>query len=651
MNGGAMTNLRSIRWKLFAMIVCCVVVPTAFMTIYFPATHIATLEEALSLKALSFARMLAGQNQSAIAFDDAQTAREVLDGVAGDADVVSVTLFRADGTVLQSLGPRPSLVPAWTDTARLTTEAGRMRVVAPVVSQEGPRGLLLLELSTARAVVDGAIVRSRGWYVGIGALLSGVVIAWFVGRSFGRRVGRVKEEAERLAGGASYQTTLSDPSSDEIGQLARAFSAMATRLKEAYASVEQQVLDRTEALRASREQFRALVETTEAVPWELERGTRRFTYIGPQAPSLFGVPGDDWGDAEKWTKHLEPEELRALEEGFAKAAAQQSEQVVEFRFRRGASRPLWIRCLISGQVGTGPEVLRGFMFDVTERAELELELRQAQKLESIGRLASGVAHEINTPVQFVSDSVHFARDSFGEVATLLARYRALKDLALDEAWRERFVELAQAEDEADLPYLIENVPTALERAIEGLGRVATIVRSMKEFAHPDRHQKAEADLNSALASTLVIARNEYKDVADVSTSLGEIPRVVCRLGDLNQAFLNIVVNAAHAIGEVAATRGRGAIHVTTRRDEGDVVIEISDTGGGIPEDIRERIFDPFFTTKGVGRGTGQGLAIARRSIIEGHGGALTFETKSGVGTTFIIRIPISGQAQVAAHAA
>jgi len=646
-----MTNLRSIRWKVFAMIMCCVVVPTAFMTVYFPAAQISTLENALSLKALSFARMVAGQTQSAIAFDDEETAREVFDGVAADSDVVSVTLFRADGTVLQSLGPRPAAAPAWTDKAQLVTEGGRVRVVAPVVSQEGPRGLLLLELSTARAAVDGAVVRAQGWYVGIGALLSGVVIAWFVGRSFGRRVSRVKEEAERLAAGGSYEMTLSDPSPDEIGQLARAFGVMATRLREAYASVEQQVLDRTEALRASREQFRALVETTEAVPWEMELATRRFTYIGPQAPALFGIPVDEWGDAEKWTRYIEPEELRALEDGFARAAAQPSEQVVEFRFRRASGRPLWIRCLISRQAGSDAGTLRGFMFDVTERAELELELRQAQKLESIGRLASGVAHEINTPIQFVSDSVHFVSDSFGELATLLARYRALKDETPQAEWAQSIAELAQAEDDADLPYLIENVPKALERAIEGLGRVATIVRSMKEFAHPDHHQKAEADLNSALSSTLIIARNEYKDVADVATTLGEIPRVMCQVGELNQAFLNIVVNAAHAIGDVAPARGRGKIHVTTRREAEDVVIEISDTGGGIPDEIRERIFDPFFTTKGVGRGTGQGLAIARRSVIEGHGGSLTFETKSGVGTTFVIRLPISGQGQVAAHAA
>jgi signal transduction histidine kinase len=163
---------------------------------------------------------------------------------------------------------------------------------------------------------------------------------------------------------------------------------------------------------------------------------------------------------------------------------------------------------------------------------------------------------------------------------------------------------------------------------------------MKDFSHPDRQGKAISNVNSALASTLIIARNEYKDVADVETVFGELPPVLCQIGELNQAFLNIIVNAAHAIADVATSRPRGLIRIATRQDERDAVIEIGDTGAGIAEDVQGRIFEPFFTTKEVGRGTGQGLAIARRSIVERHGGSLTFNTRAGQGTTFIIRIPI-----------
>jgi two-component system NtrC family sensor kinase len=172
---------------------------------------------------------------------------------------------------------------------------------------------------------------------------------------------------------------------------------------------------------------------------------------------------------------------------------------------------------------------------------------------------------------------------------------------------------------------------------------------MKQFAHPDAQGKTTADLNAAIESTLIIARSEYKEVADVETRLGALPSVNCHLGDLNQALLNIVVNAAHAIGDVVKARGgRGLITVVTRQEGPDAIIEISDSGGGIPEEVQPRIFDPFFTTKEVGRGTGQGLAIARRSVVEKHGGELTFRTELGQGTTFVIRVPITGEAAVQA---
>ncbi len=164
---------------------------------------------------------------------------------------------------------------------------------------------------------------------------------------------------------------------------------------------------------------------------------------------------------------------------------------------------------------------------------------------------------------------------------------------------------------------------------------------MKEFAHPDQKEKVLADLNRALSTTLTVARNEYKYVADVETDLGELPLVPCLVGELNQVFLNLIVNAAHAIeAALAGTQGRGTIRVSTRREDDAVVIAVSDTGTGIPEEIRGRVFEPFFTTKEVGKGTGQGLAIARSVVVDKHGGKLTFETVPGRGTTFFVRLPL-----------
>jgi two-component system, NtrC family, sensor kinase len=208
---------------------------------------------------------------------------------------------------------------------------------------------------------------------------------------------------------------------------------------------------------------------------------------------------------------------------------------------------------------------------------------------------------------------------------------------------------AAAEKAADLDYAMENVPLAIDSSIEGLARIATIVRSMKEFAHPDLAHKALADLNQAIRSTLVIARNEYKYVAELDAEYGELPAVPCYLGEINQVVLNLLVNAAHAISDVVKDTGNlGKLKVRTRLDGDAVEISIGDTGTGIPKEVVPRIFDPFFTTKEVGKGTGQGLAIARSVIVNKHGGTLRFETECGIGTTFFIRLPI-GVPDRAAH--
>ena len=288
--------------------------------------------------------------------------------------------------------------------------------------------------------------------------------------------------------------------------------------------------------------------------------------------------------------------------------------------------------------------------DVSEMIRLEMELRHSQKLESVGRLAAGIAHEINTPIQFVGDSVRFVREAVDDFVSILGGYQKLRaELEADPRWAPEAARLAELEDAVDVAYAIENVPAVAERCLDGLQRVTTIVRSMKEFAHPDAREKKPFDLNHALQTTLAIARNEYKYVADIETELGELPLVLGHGGELNQVFLNLLVNAAHAIGDVVAgTARRGTIRIKTRRDGDDAVIEIGDTGTGIPLAVRDRIFEPFFTTKEVGRGTGQGLAISRSVVVDKHGGSLTFVTETGTGTTFIIRLPVDGARRMAA---
>jgi signal transduction histidine kinase len=321
------------------------------------------------------------------------------------------------------------------------------------------------------------------------------------------------------------------------------------------------------------------------------------------------------------------------------------EDRLQYRFITPDKRTLEVETLfVFPARGT---MLRGLTLDVTETRRLELDLRQAQKLESVGRLAAGVAHEINTPVQFVSDSVHFVKDAMGDLVELLGEHRELCATIDSEAARA----LADKEQQLELDYLLENVPLALTRSLEGLSRVTQIVRSMKEFAHPEQRQMAALDLNRAVENTCTIARNEYKYVAELELSLGELPLVECHGGDVNQVILNLIVNAAHAIGDVVkGTDDKGKITVRTRCEDGWAVIEVQDSGTGIPPAIRDRVFDPFFTTKEVGRGTGQGLAIARNIICDKHHGTIDFSTAEGRGTTFVLKLPIAHAPKAAAAA-
>ncbi len=291
--------------------------------------------------------------------------------------------------------------------------------------------------------------------------------------------------------------------------------------------------------------------------------------------------------------------------------------------------------------------------DITERRLMERQFAQALKMESIGRLAAGIAHEINTPTQYVGDNIRFLQDAMRDLMELLQRFQNLLETAKQGAVSEEQVaELEAAIEYADLEYLLEEIPKAIEQSLEGVDRVAKIVRAMKEFSHPGPVEMTSVDINHALENTVTVARNEWKYVAEVITDFDpNLPPVPCLPGEINQVFLNIIVNAAHAIADVVGdgSRGKGTITVSTRALDDWVEIRIRDTGTGIPEAIRSKIFDPFFTTKQVGRGTGQGLAYVHSVVVEKHKGTVTFETEEGKGTTFIIRLPLHQEnAEVAA---
>ena len=290
--------------------------------------------------------------------------------------------------------------------------------------------------------------------------------------------------------------------------------------------------------------------------------------------------------------------------------------------------------------------------DVTRRREQEALRSQGQKLESIGQLAAGIAHEINTPIQFIGDNLRFLADSFGD----LGRHRCASEAALSASATAEapalLAEVQRVAHEVDMPFLIEEVPKAIAQSLEGVERVADIVRAMKAFSHPDQgDEKCPVDLNQALKTTFVVARNEYKYAAELITDLDPaLPLVPGHAGELNQVFLNLLVNAAHAIiAKNHGTEQRGTITVSSRRVGDYAELRLTDSGNGIKPEHRARIFTPFFTTKPVGKGTGQGLALCHGIITKKHGGTIGFESEPGTGTTFIIRLPFSTSGTVTAQ--
>jgi PAS domain S-box-containing protein len=360
--------------------------------------------------------------------------------------------------------------------------------------------------------------------------------------------------------------------------------------------------------------------------------------LGVAAPQAIGQALSACG--VQWINH---DDVEAVARGLLGSA---SHHEVRFRDARGSERllGLTVTTMTHGVEGTPGRVVLGA--EVTQRRVLEAQLRQAQKLEGIGQLAAGIAHEINTPMQYIGDNVKYLGDSVHALDPLFGTVLELAAATEGEPPAERvktlIAQLSEQVAAADLEYLRRDLPSAVSQSLEGVDHVSRIVRAMKEFSHPGSGTKDPADLNHAVETTLAVARNELKYVADVTLQLTpDLPRVPCFSGEINQVLLNLFINAAHAIAEVVKNTpgSRGRITVSTHTLDGGIEIRIADTGAGIPEAVQSRIFEPFFTTKDVGKGTGQGLTMAHATIVSRHGGQLWFETTPGTGTTFFIRLP------------
>jgi PAS domain S-box-containing protein len=398
------------------------------------------------------------------------------------------------------------------------------------------------------------------------------------------------------------------------------------------------------ALREAEQKYRSMFD--EALVGIFKLGPDgRLLYVNPAMAACMGYTSPEEMLAtittSLWSTAVSPERSAEVMT-MIQAAGHVSSFEVEV-FRKDGSK-IWISSSVRANYQNGAVAdFVGMFEDITERRRLREQLLQAQKLESVGQLAAGIAHEINTPVQYIGDNVRFLKDTFDEFILLNGVYaRLLAAVRTAEVTPQLLQEISQAVEKVDVAYILKEIPKAIEQTQEGISRVSALVGAMKEFSHPGIGEKIPLDLNHAIESTIIVARNEWKYVAEMKVDLdATLPLVSCLPGEFNQVVLNMIVNAAHAIADVAANGGpeKGLITIRTRSLPAFVEIRIQDTGAGVPEKIRTRIFDPFFTTKEIGKGTGQGLAIARSVVVDKHQGTIDFETEEGNGTTFIIRLP------------
>jgi len=282
--------------------------------------------------------------------------------------------------------------------------------------------------------------------------------------------------------------------------------------------------------------------------------------------------------------------------------------------------------------------------DITEKKQLENRLLQAEKLESIGQLAAGVAHEINSPSQYISDNLSFIKDAFKDFITIFKDYKSM----IEKQKNGKIIPanliqvLLEKEKKIDISYLMKETPSAIKQALEGIKKVTEIVQSMKMFSHPGKKEKTIENINTLLKSTTIISKNQWKYVADVNFDLDKnLPEIACYPAELNQVFLNIIINSTQAIKDKFSKNDKqGLIKITTKKQQNSIVIIIRDNGIGIPKKIQKKVFDPFFTTKPIGVGTGQGLSISRNIIIKQHKGKITIFSKENKGTSVKIKLPI-----------
>jgi signal transduction histidine kinase/HAMP domain-containing protein len=559
---------------------------------------------------------------------------------ASNMGIAYVRVRHPSGKVLSERGSVVSLqIPFKADTDIDDASSDQIFDVSQEISVNGER-FGSIELGLSIKAYEDLLDEAARYMSGL-ALFEIILVGIFgfvLGRVLTIQLSSLQHGARKVANG-ELGYTIQVRGKDELADTAKSFNAMSLSLQD-YAQDLKKARDKAEAGRLHAESL--LHKAVESLPQGIVITDKndRVVHLNQAFADIYEIRNDEMASMRSCA-----DVHRVLQQGnnddYTCNPELKQDTILTSKLPNGRYILHGHQSLtIGGAVWVVTDITR--LIEAENRSRtLERELLQSQKMESIGTLASGIAHEINTPIQYIGDNLNFIGSSISNVMKLLDSYEKMGEEICSESHFANLIEQCQTQtDDADVEFLRDELPQAVEQSLQGVQQVSKIILAMKEFAHPSSKKKSQVDINRIVERSLIICKNTWKSVAHVELHLEkDIPVILAHESDLNQVVLNLIVNAAHAIAEKGQENGQ--IDITTKRLPDSIALLVRDNGSGIPDDIIESIFDPFFTTKGVGKGSGQGLAICYDIVVNKHDGRIGVQSSPGEETTFDIKLPIT----------